>query len=150
VITGIDSGDVTAAVSCIAPGASVFSARHVPTVLNPICRGTQIGLGEIQGRKVFALSSIAHPESFARTLDETGALSVGGQGYPDHHLYTQEDVSSVENKAKECGAEFVVTTEKDAAKLEGIRTDLPFLALETRFSITDEERFWSLIDRVIP
>ncbi len=145
VITGIDSGDVTAAVSRIAPGASIFSARHVAEALRPIGGGEQIGLGDLHGRRVFALSSIAHPESFARTLGETGALSAGRGCYPDHHLYTQEDILDIENKARECGAEFVVTTEKDAVKLEGIRTDLSFLAIGTRFSVSDEARFWDII-----
>lgn len=146
VITGDGPSDeARAQIARVAPGAAVFSARHVPIAFHAIEDGEEIGLERIRGRKVFALSSIAHPESFERTGAETGASLSGIERFPDHYLYTQEDVSRVENKARECGAEFIVTTEKDGVKLEGMRMNVPFLALATRLSISDEERLWDII-----
>ena len=146
VITGDGPSDeVRARIARIAPGAAVFSARHVPLAFHAIESGEEIDLERINGRKVFALSSIAHPESFERTLAGTGAVLTGIERFPDHYLYTQEDVSHIENKARECGSEFIVTTEKDGVKLEGMHMNMLFLALATRLSISDEERLWEII-----
>ncbi len=150
VVTGLSPddpslADTVAGVSRVAPGIPVFSARHTPRALYAVEGGIEIPIEALGGHQVFALSSIAHPKSFEATLAETGAVMTGCERCPDHYLYTQEDVVRIENRARECGAEFVVTTEKDRVKLEGMRMDLPFLALGTRLSISDEEGLWEII-----
>lgn len=150
VITGLDPGDASLTgiadrIRRISPAMAVFSARHTPHALYAVDDDAEVGLNRIQGQKVFALSSIAHPDSFERTLAETGAVVAGAERYPDHYLYTQEDVARIENKAKVCGAELIVTTEKDGVKLQGMHMNMPFLALATRLAISDEEALWDII-----
>lgn len=150
VITGLEPGDesldtLTARIARIAPRAAVFSARHTPRMLYAVEGGAEIEIESLSGKHVLALSSIAHPGSFERTLAGTGAVLAGTERRHDHHSYAQEDVIRIENKARECGAEFVVTTEKDSVKLEGMHMELPFLALGTRLSISDEDGLWKII-----
>ena len=39
--------------------------------------------------------------------------------FPDHHSYSPSDLQGIERKAREAGAQVVVTTQKDAVKLNG-------------------------------
>lgn len=154
IITGLEPedeslADVTARIVRAAPGVPVFSARHTPVMLHAVGGGGEIGLESLQGRRVFALSSIAHPASFERTLAGTEASVVDRERYRDHHCYTQDDVRRVENRAKERGAEFIVTTEKDAVKLDGLNMELPVLALGTRLAISGEEALWKIIESAL-
>lgn len=155
IVTGLEPEDdalaeVTAKIVRVAPRVPVFSARHTPVMLYAVEGGAEISVESLHGQQVFALSSIAHPASFERTLSGTGAGLAGCERYPDHHSYTQDDVRRVENRARECGAEFVVTTEKDAVKLEGMHMELPFLALGTRLSISDEDGLWEIVGSALP
>lgn len=151
VVTGLEPGQeslaaISSRISRIAPGVAAFSARHSPHALYAVEGGAEIGLESMRDQRVFAVSAIAHPASFERTLADAGAVIVGSERYLDHHLYTQEDVAGIEKKTRECGAEFIVVTEKDRVKLEGMRMEMPFLSLGTRLLNSDEEGFWRIID----
>lgn len=99
------------------------------------------------GKRVFALAAIASFESFRQTLLHLGAQVVGTHSLPDHHRYTPEDVLQTQRLARECGAETIVVTEKDAVKLEEMPPmllDIPIwvLDIEAHFS----EGFWQWLN----
>ncbi|MGC2423723.1 MAG: tetraacyldisaccharide 4'-kinase [Nitrospirota bacterium] len=72
------------------------------------------------GKRIFAFCGIANPGSFSLILHKLNAKITGSEEFPDHHSYSLEDVAFLEGKAAESGAEVLVTTEKDAVKLEGL------------------------------
>jgi len=68
--------------------------------------------------------------------------------FPDHHSYAAKDMEGVEEKAKEAGAEFIVTTEKDAVKIELFKDmmGMPIYYLEIGLNMNgNEERFINAI-----
>ncbi len=75
----------------------------------------------------FAFCAVARPESFRATLEEARAPVVGLAAFRDHHPYTDADLRKIEERADRAGAAVLVTTEKDAVKVEG-RARLPLLA----------------------
>jgi tetraacyldisaccharide 4'-kinase len=75
----------------------------------------------------FAFCAIANPESFRATLEEAGARVSEFAAFRDHHPYADADLRKIEERAGRAGAGVLVTTEKDAVKLEG-RARLPILA----------------------
>lgn len=91
------------------------------------------------GKRVFALAAIASFESFEQTLLRLGAQVVGRQSLLDHHRYTPEDVLKVQRLARECDAEMIVVTEKDAVKLE----EMPAMSLEIPIWVLDIEACFS-------
>jgi len=139
--------EIRAVVERAAPRAMVCMARHAPTALYTVEGGERVSLESVRDRRVFAMSAIAHPASFEKTLADAGAVLAGCERFPDHHAYSQEDVLLVESRARACGAEFVVVTEKDAVKLAGMCTGVPLLALSTRLALSDEDGLWRLIER---
>lgn len=71
----------------------------------------------VSGRTALAFSGIGNPTSFRTLLADQGIKVLDELVFPDHHDYTDADVSQVRQRAEECGAELVVTTEKDAEKI---------------------------------
>jgi tetraacyldisaccharide 4'-kinase len=71
---------------------------------------------------VLAVSSVARPESVRALLAETGVSCMDVLAFPDHHPYREGDVEEILRRA---GGRMVVTTEKDAVKLEVFRDRLP-------------------------
>jgi tetraacyldisaccharide 4'-kinase len=72
----------------------------------------------------FAFAGIARPERFFEDLVADGVALNGQHAFPDHHEFCARDLGAVVNMARECGANTLVTTEKDAVRL-------PLRALET-------------------
>ena len=97
-----------------ARAALVLTACHRPARLYRL-DNTEIPLSALRGRKAVALSGIARPEAFEKTLGELGADVVASFAGSDHEHYDKEFVGQAIAAAEKHGA-VVVTTEKDRAK----------------------------------
>jgi len=64
---------------------------------------------KLRGKRVVAFAGIANNEQFFESLRAAGADVAEARGFPDHHRYRPGDVPE---------GEIVVTTEKDAVKLD--------------------------------
>lgn len=77
-----------------------------------------VGIAEdLRDVRVLALCGIARPESFEATLRSLGANVRGFEAFPDHHDFTTEELERVARHADSQRCVWVVTTEKDAARL---------------------------------
>lgn len=72
--------------------------------------------------RVAAVAGIARPERFFETLRQQGHQVVHERVFPDHHWFTAADVEEIERVARSSGVERVVTTAKDAVRLEPHRS----------------------------
>ena len=99
------------------PGAEIIECGHKPQYLQRIGHGERRALADLRGKKIAAFSGIAAPESFEAFLRETGANLVSKRQFFDHYRFTPEDLTEVFAEAQRAGAEFVVTTEKDAVRI---------------------------------
>ena len=97
-----------------------------------------------------ALSAIAAPASFEGFLEQLGAELVLRDHYADHHRYTQQEIIDFVNQAKAAGAEFIVTTEKDAVRIPKLeRCDVPIYYLRIQIDIlSGQESFDQCISRI--
>ncbi len=69
------------------------------------------------GRRAVAAAGIADPRSFARTAAEAGLDVVAREGFGDHHRYCAKDLRRLREVLGRCGADLIVTTEKDEPRL---------------------------------
>ena len=104
-------------------------ARHAPRDLID-GEGTASPLELLRGQSIAAFCGIGNPEGFRRTLlplcHELRDLRV----FPDHHIYSAEDVRSLERWVADVGANLVLTTQKDLVKLRaGLLGPAPLRAL---------------------
>lgn len=105
---------------------------------------------EFVGWNAVVMCGIGNPEAFSDDLTNIGVNILGERFFADHHAYTRQDLDSAIKAAREAGADFIVTTEKDAVKLEGLtRSDIPIYAAQLEIESEDEVRLKSLLLRTI-
>jgi tetraacyldisaccharide 4'-kinase len=115
-------------------GLPVFTGRLEPAT----------AAAEWAGRRVLAFAGIADPGKFFTTLADVGVAIAAEYPFPDHHRYSAGDAARLVAHAERDGLQ-LVTTEKDAARLQG---DPAVAALAARampfpvpLAIDEEERF---------
>lgn len=97
---------------------------------------------------VAAFCGVGNPNSFFRQLNRDGIQLVLAEAFPDHHSYTQAELSSLSQRAVSAGARSLITTAKDAVKLHGIELQ-PIYVLEIEIEIDESEKFNSMIRAAI-
>lgn len=125
--------------------------REAPVVVSflPDCWTDLAGnLLDAPAGEYLGVCGIGDPEGFSRTLLDATGRSGEVLAYPDHHEYSWSDVLGIQALL---GGRTLVTTEKDAVKLEPYRENLPDLRiLHLRVEVADgEERFWRHVDGVL-
>lgn len=99
---------------------------------------------ELTGRRIFAFAGLADNDQFFASLRANGLNVVGTKSFRDHHRYTAADVAAIKAAAQSAGAEAIVTTEKDAVKID----DRDIIAIAAEMIIEPEtlERISGLVD----
>ena len=106
----------------LAPGQHLFFSRIVYAPLRPFLVESAENV-ETKGKRVLLISGIANPRPLAEHLRRTGAKKVEQLDFPDHHRFTSQDAARMARAGKE--AELIVTTEKDAVRLNVVAQELP-------------------------
>jgi tetraacyldisaccharide 4'-kinase len=75
-------------------------------------------LPESHDRKAVAFAGIARPERFFSALRGHGWNVTREIVFRDHHWFTERDLDAIRRAAADTGAGVVITTEKDAARLD--------------------------------
>lgn len=96
----------------------IFGCCYRPRNLLQGIQETVFPLALVNGKKVCAFAGIGNPAAFEKTLRSLGADVAAFIPFPDHHRYGEQDIALIEKKARRCGAQMIVTTEKDKIKLE--------------------------------
>jgi len=102
---------------------------------------TLAGVAGAPPSRAFLLAAIARPERFERDVTGCGVAVLGRAFFRDHHRFRADDLASVAEQARAAGAEAIVTTAKDAVRLEGAPAlGLPVFVMAISAQIADEER----------
>jgi tetraacyldisaccharide 4'-kinase len=100
------------------PDVDIIECTHRPTCLTRLDGAETLPLEALQGKKVGCFSGIAVPESFEKFLIELGAMLVVRERFIDHHRFTDYELGTLYEKVERAGLDWVITTEKDAARLD--------------------------------
>ncbi len=136
-------------VHAISHDIPVISAEYAPDKIILLSDGSVHPIEYIQGKKVFAISSIGNPASFRNTLQLLKLEVVGIYEYIDHYSYTQSDVDTICSLAAAKSASFIITTTKDAVKLKNYNFTIPAAAVSIKMRISDEERLIRIIKKTV-
>jgi tetraacyldisaccharide 4'-kinase len=121
VITKCEQADPAAAIELAirhARGVPLFRARTV--VIGILDRdGVQVSPADLPAGTVVAVAGLAHPEAFRDTVNRLGISPTAFLPFPDHARYGDFRIGRILRTAEETGATALLTTEKDAVKLEG-------------------------------
>lgn len=98
--------------------------------------GRLLASPELKGRRVVAFCGLARPQDFADALRGLGLVMMDFRSFGDHHAYTPAEIAGLWSQAKALGAQALVTSEKDEARLPAVLPldlDLWITRLELEF-----------------
>ncbi|MGE5345421.1 MAG: tetraacyldisaccharide 4'-kinase [Acidithiobacillales bacterium] len=102
-----------------APGVPVFHAvTAVVGIRGP--GGGALASSELKGVPLVAVAGLARPDAFSTTLGALGVAPVALLPFRDHARFGAREVDKIVRTAASSGAGGVITTEKDAVKLESV------------------------------
>jgi tetraacyldisaccharide 4'-kinase len=129
------------------PVSDTIEIRFTPESLVSVQAGELKPLEWCRRMKTWLVSGIGNSESFRRSAVSLGLEVVGETTFSDHQRYHDDDVRGVRADAKTAGADMVLTTEKDAGKLQLFLTpDDSWWALRIRAEIIrGEEQLRGLV-----
>ena len=103
---------------------------------------------QLRGARVMAFAGIGLPQKFFKFLSEIGCEVAETQAFADHHVYTIDEITALQEKARGAGAR-LVTTEKDAVRLPAeARTGIAVLSITVTWQ--DEFAVDDILDKLFP
>jgi tetraacyldisaccharide 4'-kinase len=145
VLTRTDSADpqpLEELVRKVHPAARIYRSRTKLLGWTDAMSGEATSTEEIRPQKVAAFCAIGNPRAFFADLRRWGFSLVVEDAFPDHHVYTGEEIQLLVARARQKGAVALLTTQKDAVKFSGDwAPQLPILACEIEAQILDAEDF---------
>ena len=88
--------------------------------------------------RAIAVSGIADPNSFYKSLDKTNIELVSKISYVDHHEFKQSDVDQFKQELINNSAEIIVTTEKDMIRLTNLNlSEINIYSLSIDFQLDE-------------
>lgn len=103
--------------------ARIFTSCYVPSDIINIMTGKTKMLSKLGSVGVLAFSGIARPGSFVSMLRSLGAEVKAEFAYPDHYEYTKGDLAALYRRAADEKISMIITTEKDAVRLAGLKPE---------------------------
>ena len=100
-----------------------------------------------KGQNITAFAGIAYPEKFYQSLSEQGAKIVKEVSYPDHYIYTENDLLSLAETAN-ITKSILVTTQKDYVRIPKPYRSLVNI-LEGEIVFENEELLVEILTNVI-
>lgn len=137
----INKGDLGDRVKGLVPKIPAFHVRYRPVHLYNLKRRAMTDYQYVSGKKVLAFSGLGDNSSFFGLLKDIGANVVRTVEFPDHHRYEESDLMLMGSYDD---VEILITTEKDAVKIDhmDVSDNLFYLSIEAQ--IEDEETFIDL------
>lgn len=102
----------------VSDGKPIIEAVHRATGFMDL-KGRPLQVDDVGAIQAVIFAGIANFDSFRRGVERLGIRVVAAYQYPDHHAYTDTEITGLQDVATDLEANAVITTEKDAVKLVG-------------------------------
>ena len=146
-----DISNLRAEISELTPAAKIFIAENNIDRLVELeefhaePQSTQINQRKTVTGKAFAFCGLGNPENFFQMLRRDNIGLVGTRAFTDHYRYSEIDIAGIEKEALSAGAEALLTTAKDAVKLNGMAFTLPCYVVEIEMKLDDADGFAAML-----
>lgn len=130
----------------------LFSARYKATSFRDIKSGTEYSQDDFTGQKSLVVCGIANPHSFFKALTSMGINSAEQLVFRDHKFYSNGEVQLIRKRFYASNAQSVITTQKDAVKLQQFTReldDIDIYALKIELVIEEAEEFKTFVESKI-
>lgn len=124
------------------PDIPIFEARRHLGPPRPLCGTTDFS--RLHEMPVLLVTAVAEPSRVADDLRRAGWTLADVLSFRDHHRYRAEDAAQIVARARAVEARAVITTAKDAVKLERyLPLDIPMAVVPLEVVIEPVEEFAS-------
>ena len=141
-------GLLVAALKRVSEDKPVVLARHRMAGFVDV-KGRPVPDADPSAMRAVVFAGIANFDSFRRGLERRGVTVLAAYQYPDHHAYRKDEVEAFPVVAGELEANTLITTEKDAVKLEDRWPESPCPILSPRVGIEMDEADARVVDAAI-
>lgn len=134
-----------------APALPHWVCQFKPIALHQVGSRESLPLSFLNQTKVAAYAGIANPAPFFKSLSEMGAEVLETKALADHASFSKTEMAAWIQSLKKKGVEAVVTTEKDAVKLDnhgGFAIVIIFLS--TGVVWKDQAPLETIVKKLIP
>jgi len=133
----ISKGEINSDLKQYTEGIPVFRFHYKPVYLCNLKHGLTGHYNFLKGKDVLAFSGLGDNIAFFDFLKKLGANVVCEIAYPDHYAYGRKDMEKLLHHQE---AEIIVTTEKDAVKIdpEQAPENLYYLTIEAKIEKKEE------------
>ena len=123
--------------------APVFQSYHRPIHWINLKTQKTHPLEFLKGKQAVAFAGIGKPEAFQSTLKSLNVIVRDFITFCDHHWYSEKDLQTIQKKSIALGVDAIVTTEKDAVRLNHLPPKiLPIFTLSIELTLLgDADRF---------
>ena len=131
--------------------AEIIECRHRAMHFENIHTHERIGLDELSGKSVGALSGIAVPQSFENGLRRLGARVEVTARFADHHRFHGPEIVKFIDRCARRDVQCMVTTEKDYVRFPASlkATDVPFYFMRVEIEIVKGREVFDKLVRLI-
>ena len=134
--------DLRSEIRRLTGGRPIFHSQMRTARVSPLKDGSDTSSPP---SRVAAFCAVGNPHSFFEHVRRGGFELALQKYYPDHHVYSQDEIDALAQAAKEVGAEALITTAKDAVKLRTLSFSLPCYVLEIEMEFDNGEELAQLV-----
>jgi tetraacyldisaccharide 4'-kinase len=122
------------------PHAPIVESIYQICSIEKLSDRTSVELKDVEDKKALVFSGIGNPLSFENSLRALKIQILKHQRFRDHFPYRKKDILYLKDEAKNLGANFIVTTEKDSVRILLIKEqEIPIYVLKIEMKITKGE-----------
>jgi tetraacyldisaccharide 4'-kinase len=99
------------------PAAPVVRSVYRVSGVEDLFERSPVNLDSLKGKKALVFSGIGNPLSFERTVEQLNGRILKHRIFPDHFAYREKDLEDLTMQARNLGADFIITTQKDSVRI---------------------------------
>jgi len=138
---GRDTGQLISKLKRVNSRALIVESIHQPEAFSSVFSpDDSLSLDSFQGKRAAVFSGIGNPQGFEDCIRPLGIKITKSFRFADHYDYTQADIDSIIETARQMNLDAIITTQKDAVKIRELQNNgAVILALNIKLSITKNE-----------
>lgn len=116
------------------------AAQHVPAYFTELTGENKQDKNTFAGKKALLFCGIGNPDSFRYLVEKLGVKVIELKAFDDHYHYTTDDIKTICHHAQQHDVDIIITTAKDAVKLQKTTSEIPIWVLQIAIDITEGKR----------
>ena len=129
----------------------IFAENKTSKIFNlkNIDSGKDENIESVKDKKLLAFCALGNPANFFNQLKRENFQIQSTETFPDHYFYLKKDIRNLERKLQTLKAGALITTLKDAVKINAADLSIPCYVLESEIIFDDEKKLHRMIDAVL-